>query len=259
MGHERLGVLPRSIRWRAVVGQISDADASAEASAQLADLTLKNVRKQFDSLAANEGVYDAFRFLLALPISARAAEPAKALLDDFGITLDGPPSPLTLARAFQNALRGFARTEHEDLSAKALGDAVSKFVSSTRFGQTSLLPTTPWDPWRDADSGAGFCELSRLYFSSLTERYLRYYLDREASDVLADPERVTAFRTHLRNAIDNVSRHAFETSKITQSFAAGWFQKRAKAGMPSPREIRSFLSFALHKIRDELRREVEAG
>jgi hypothetical protein len=258
MGHERLGVLPRSIRWRAVVGQISEADVSVEASTQLAELTLKNVRKQYLGLAETEGVYDAIRFLLALPISTRTGQPAKALRDDFGIELDDPPLPLALARAFQKSLRGFARTEHEDLASKALGDALAKFASLPRFGQTSFLAPSPWDTWRDADSAAGFCELSRLYFANLTERYLRYFLDREASAVLGDPGRVTAFRSQLGGAIDSVSRHAFETSKITQSFAAGWFQKSAKGGMPSRRDIRAFLSFALHKIREELRREVEA-
>ena len=69
----------------------------------------------------------------------------------------------------------------------------------------------------------------------------------------------TDMEVSLRATVDGVSRHAFETSRITQSYAAGWFQKHAKEGMPSEGQIQKFLSFALHKIREELRREVGNG
>jgi hypothetical protein len=166
---------------------------------------------------------------------------------------------LALAKAFQASLEELPHSERSDLAAKALADALSQYALEPRFRQTSMFGTTPWDTWRDADTGAGFCELSRLYFSNLTERYLRYFLDREASAALGDPALVTDLRDHLRSTVDSISRRAFETAKIMQSFAAGWFQKHAKGGMPPKSEIRAFLSYALQKIREELRREAGNG
>lgn len=55
--------------------------------------------------------------------------------------------------------------------------------------------------------------------------------------------------------VDDVSRHAFETAKIMQSFAAGWFNKHAKEGLPTNASMRGFLRLALGKLREELRRE----
>lgn len=59
----------------------------------------------------------------------------------------------------------------------------------------------------------------------------------------------------LSSHIDDVSRHAFETAKITQSFAAVWFNKHLKTGLPDDEAKAAFLSLAFGKIRDELRRE----
>lgn len=255
MGHERLGSLPRSLCWRAVVDQISGADLSPEVTAELADMTLNNVRRQFERLADDDSVQAAFRFLLALPLASRSPLPNDSLETMFSIHLDGQPSPLALAKAFHASLAELPSSERTDLAAKALADALSQFSLDPKFRQENLFGATPWDTWRGADTAAGFCDLSRLYFSSLTERYLRYFLDREASSRLGDPQRVTDFRQHLHLTVDSISRHAFETSKITQSYAAGWFQKNARIGMPSETDIRGFLSFALNKIREELRRE----
>lgn len=259
MGHERLGALPRSAHWQAVVNQIVGADASPELTTTLADATLTNVRHQFARFADEESMQAAFRFLLALPIASRNSNPEAALLSGFGIELSGEPSPLVLAKAFQSSLEKLPHSERSGLVAKALADALSQYSLDPKFKQLNMFGVTPWDTWRQADTAAGFCELSRLYFSNLTERYLRYFLDREASAVLGDPERVADFRHQLHETVASISRHAFETSKITQSYAAGWFQKNARTGMPSEVEIRGFLSYALHKIREELRREAGNG
>lgn len=255
MGHERTGALPRTLRWRTVVEQISGADISEVVATELADLTLHNVRRRFEGLADEGSIQAAFRFLIALAVASRSNTPNDALEQGFGIHVEGQPSPLALAKAFQLSLDGYPNSEKSDLAAKALADALAQFSRDPRFLQEHIFGVSPWDTWREADSGAGFCDLSRLYFSNLTERYLRYFLDREASALLGDPQRVTDFRQQLRATVDSISRHAFETSKITQSYAAGWFQKNVKSGMPASGEIRGFLSFALHKIREELRRE----
>src|SRR5208337_3172713 len=76
--------------------------------------------------------------------------------------------------------------------------------------------------WQKANSGRGFCEVARFFFAKFTERYLNYFLDREASAALPSINDREKFSLSLKEHIDDVSKHAFETAKITQSFAAGW-------------------------------------
>ena len=99
---------------------------------------------------------------------------------------------------------------------------------------------------------------SRLFFSKFTERYLNYFLEREASASMASVSERDRLASQLSEHIDGVSKFAFETSRITQSFAAGWFNNYARDRYPSKDESRSFLNVAIGKMREELRREADA-
>jgi hypothetical protein len=106
--------------------------------------------------------------------------------------------------------------------------------------------------WRDAGTAAGFCEISRLFFARLTERYLRYFLERAGSEVVWQAESKDAFQQRLSTHLDRVSTLAFETSKITQSFAAGWFNRRLNERKFEKRHAKDFLRVAFAKLREEL-------
>ena len=93
--------------------------------------------------------------------------------------------------------------------------------------------------------------MAHAYFAAFTKRYLDYFLDREASAVIPTIEERERFD-------DGVARHAAETARITQSFAAGWFNGHTKEGMPTLGEVQGFLGVAFGKLREELLRERDA-
>jgi hypothetical protein len=97
--------------------------------------------------------------------------------------------------------------------------------------------------------------VARIFFAKFTERYLRYFLEREASAELPSLEAREKFSQQLSAHVDAVSQHAFETSKIAQSFAAGWFNNHARNAHPSEREIEGFLGLSFGKLQEELQRE----
>jgi hypothetical protein len=111
------------------------------------------------------------------------------------------------------------------------------------------------EAWTAASAGAGFSEVSRLFLARFTERYLRYFLEREASAVIRGIDARERFSERLRESVDLVSRYAFETSRIAQSFAAGWFNKYARDRTPSNTSLSAFLRVAFEKLREELKRE----
>ena len=94
-----------------------------------------------------------------------------------------------------------------------------------------------------------------MFLSKYTERYLKYFLEREASIALNTVQDRQNFSDNIAEHINAISKHAFETSKITQSFAAGWYNKHAKNNLPTDGEVESFLKLAFGKIREELWRE----
>jgi len=147
--------------------------------------------------------------------------------------------------------------EYAEIAKRAAADAIAAWTKSkVQQGDLFSADADPEVIWRSASNGAGFCEVSRVFFGKFLERYLKYFLEREASAELPTIRDREEFSRRLTTDLDALSHHAFETAQITQSFAAGWFNKRVGDGRrPTDDEIEGFLSFAFGKLREELRRE----
>lgn len=252
MGHERLGALPRSQVWRDVVRSIgAHADGSVEV-ADIAEATIKNVRRNIARIRKDEGFQAAFQFLVGLSVASRQPNPEE--YRPWGISLPEAPSTLALGSSLRDWVEEHGdRGEHVELATQAATDAIAGWHSKHRQVQADVFEEKlhPYAAWRDASDGGGFSELAHSFFANFTRRYLNYFLEREASselDTMQDRERFE----------EEVATHASETAKITQSFSAGWFNKHAAESLPSEKEVQAFLDYAVAKIKEELVRE-ESG
>ena len=95
MGHERVGALPHTKRWRDVVAQMAESSGSRDDVAAIADAILQNVRTQFRKIHSDDGVVAAFQFLVALTKSASSEDFEGASFSP-RIDLEGSPSTLRL-------------------------------------------------------------------------------------------------------------------------------------------------------------------
>jgi len=260
MGHERVGLLPKSKRWTDLVGQMRSAQSEGVPVANIAAKTLQNVRKQYETLFRDDAVKAIFKFLVTFSRACHAPNPQDDLKNS-GINLPSESTLLSVARALRESVpTQYAASEYGQLALAAAADAIGHWHKQNATTQLPLFQPSNrfFDSWRDLGTGAGFCELARLYFGKLTERYLNYFLDRAASLTAPSIQQREQFQHAIQTHVDDVSKHAFETAKITQSFAAGWFTAHTREGLPDPREIEGFLAVAFGKLRDELRREEEA-
>lgn len=258
MGHERVGTLPKTQEWRSLVAQLGQAALSNEAADSLASSTLHQVRHRFDRIQQDTGVQAAFGFLLALSTShTRPDASGKASPP---LTLTDRPSVLRLVTELGTWVRKHqGSSEYGELAQRAAADAIAAWVKARTEQRDLFSPEHDTESiWRAANNGAAFSEISRVFFGKFVERYLKYFLEREASATLPTIAERDQFSHRLESQIDALSHHAFETSKITQSFAAGWFNKHLAEGhRPPDSEITGFLSVAFGKLREELRRESE--
>jgi len=147
--------------------------------------------------------------------------------------------------------------EYQTFARQAAIDAINNwYKKNIERGQTFFSEGIDNEAvFRKASNGSGFCELSRLYFSKLTERYLKYFLEREASTKITNVNERERFSKELEEQVNQISQHAFETAKITESFAAGWYNKNVKGDFPEENEIKHFLTTSFGKMKSELLRE----
>jgi len=257
LGHERLGTLPKTEKWRAIVSAISTYSDATNPIGNISMETTKNVRHRFQNIENDGGVFAVFKFLLTLAFAARSEDTFLKLTQQ-GIQLPNDFSLYDLASSLQTYVSSKTDSkEYSSFAIQSMLETFSQWAKQNESNQIALFDSnnSALDLWHKAGNGAGFCELSRLFFAKFTERYLKYFLEREAAANINNLYDRIQFNKNLEQHIERISKHAFETSIIAQSYSAAWFNKEVKAKLPTDKKIQGFLSFAFKKINSELIRE----
>ncbi len=255
MGHERVGSLPRTKVWRDVVADLARVKGGKDITiADIAHRTLKNVRKRYERIHEDPGVQAAFVYLLSLATDRYNRAEAHSIV---GLDLGENPSPVRIAVKLNEWVGAHAKSmEYAEIARRAGGDTIAGWTQhSGRQADLFEEATDARRVWQSASEARGFCEVVRIFFAKFTDRYLRYFLEREASAEMHSLSAREEFSRQLSAHVDTISRHAFETSRIAQSFAAGWFNNHVRDAHPSDKEIRRFLALSFGKLQEELRRE----
>src|SRR5688500_3372340 len=100
MGHRRVGILPRTAKWREIVALVADAPSDPGQIGAIVSATLDGVRFRFRDIDRDPAVVDSFKFLVALATAAKA-EDVTGRLAEQGVRLSGDATPLNLARGLQ--------------------------------------------------------------------------------------------------------------------------------------------------------------
>lgn len=255
MGHERVGALPRTKEWRSLVEEMAAAAGAPERVPAIATATLLRVRQRFDRIPADPGFQAAFRFILGLVTRAETAADPGGVYPS--IDLSSNPSPVRLTTQLRSWVDAHAASlEYAELGKRAAADVIA-FWTVKRSRQEELFDSERdvAQVWAEASNAGAFSDLCRVFFGKFTERYLKYFLDREASAQLPSLAARDRFASSLAQHVEALARHSFDATKITQSFAAGWYNGHARSGRPNEEEVQGFLSFAMGKLRQELLRE----
>ncbi len=272
MGHNRIAYLPKTKKWATIVRDVA-AFKGTEGSggggvalaptevdlvkvAAIADQTLANVRYRFAHIDCDSGVIAAFRFLVLL-VHATGRDNPSAVLKEHGVQLADDFGAYEVGRALQDYVQQeLDSTEYGTVAIQALFDALQSYLRQGQgTPQLEFDTTSSFETLRSGTDAGLFCELSRQFFSNFTERYLRYFLEREAARSIESVTDRELFLSSVHGHVQDLSKHAFETAKITQSFAAGWYNKHVKDNLPSELKLKGWVSFSFSKINSELTRE----
>jgi len=258
MGHERLGLLPKTKRWSVIVEELAGSMVPQKKVESVARETIRNIQGRLFQVNEDSGVIAAFKFIVALSVSAQYSD-SLDFLHSLGIVIGSNASPYFVAKAIHSFVSThLGSPEYGNLAQSAAVDAISVWHNDNR-NQLRLFDTgrDSLEVWRKTGGGAGFCELSRLFFAKFTERYINYFLERVLSSTAESISDREELNQRLSEHVEVMSKHAFETAKITQSFAAGWFNKYADRTVPSDEEIKRFLRIAFGKLTEELGRDAK--
>lgn len=253
MGHERIGFLPKTQTWNKIVTQLTQFDNNHDIVSQIAEQTLENIRTLYKKMYDDDSVYKAIKFLTVLSISANHNDQISFLrTNEININEISLYSLAYCIKEYVKTEKGSLETNK--IANDAILEAIAKYEHNNRNFQNELFNSNTESLWSKIGNGSNFCELARLFFASFTDRHLRYYLEREAAHSIDNFQKFDNFKKTLH---EQITQHSFETAKIMQSFAAGWFNRYAVSGVPTKEEISGFLKLSFEKMREEFRREAK--
>lgn len=258
MGHERIGFLPHSKQWEAIVEQLSSFDGNDEVVLRIAEDTLAAIQKTYEAMPYDDSVIKAISYLTTLVFSANQ-ENQVDYLNKNGFTVDSNISLFSLIASAQKYITTDSGSlEINKIARDAVSQAVIDYQQLHQSKQLSLFSEKHENVWLTAGAGAAYCELARTFFASFTDRQIKYYIERVAASSIDNYKTLNSFSNKLTLQSNAIADHAFEISKIMQSFAAGWFNNNAVSSLPSREKVQKFLQMSFGKLREELRREADS-
>jgi hypothetical protein len=252
MGHQHLGRLPQTRKWRQVVQLIaSGADVQDVAAA-----TSAAAEQQMADASNDPAVQHAVWLLAQIPTAARK-ENFAAQLRTLGVLVGDRPTLLEIATAMSAAVDRCVSSlgGRTDLGEMAQHSAVESLTAVAGRELSDLFGTPP-EKVQVALGGLGtvqqFAVLARDFFSRLARRQLSYFLSRELSQHVGVESRFRTIREH-REFEEALDLHCREASRIIKEFAGEWFSKQTYEGGIDRAKAGRFAHIAFVKLREELR------
>lgn len=254
MGHRRLGHLPKSRAWREIVTDLGEFGLGQTEINQIANKTLRRVQKKYQELVNDPSIQQSFEYLAKLSFAFQQEKPKEYLIENRMLESE-ELSLFKLVKGAKNYKESDKGSYEYKLFAKqALLDTLNIWYKANKETNESLFRATSEteEIFRKVGSGGGFSEVSRLYLAKVTEKYLKYFLEREASTVITNIAERNRFNYELEKHVNKISQHTFESAKIAQAFSAGYYNKNREEFITSETKLKSFIYTALKKMKSEL-------
>lgn len=266
MGHQRLGELPKSRKWTAVVAAITGEDREGGGSGSLsqgvvkiADLTLEAADAGLQRAIDDSGLRYTFYLLTQIVLAARESD-WRQRLGNIGIHLSEDSSLFDFTTEVHDAIDRYLTThgpptDLSEMAQQAAGQAVAELAgpnATTLFGSG---PAELQSALRKLSTKAGFARLGQRFFGCFMSRFLNFYLSRVTAGHVSGL-RLTQLGelSHFDAALEH---HCDQSARIVQDFCGEWYSKTEfQHGIDLPNASR-FMAVALRKLQAELQKQRE--
>lgn len=263
MGHTRLGAIPTSRKWSAVVATVTGYGGGAEPPVladeveEVAERTLEAAEAGLENAINDLGLRYTFYLLTQLALSAREGD-WQDRLHDLGVQVADDTTLFDVTAQVQDSIDDYLAshgrpTDISEIAQQAAGEALTSLVgprATTLFGDSGDVVKAAV---RELATRTGFSHLGQVFFGRFMTRFLNFYLSRvtaahTGSEKLAQVGEVTHFN-------DALQTHCEQSARIVHDFCGEWYSKTEfQQGIDFDNSSR-FLAVAVKKLRAELRRQ----
>ena len=253
MGHNYLGDLPRTYRWKEVIRLIS-GDGPID---KIADASLAAVQTGLQRIPSDEGFTRTLTVIFKFLESARSTDIESALaqngfppLKDF--TVFDLSSCLKEKIDFELSARKI-KSDVSEIAQNSFTETLFKYLSAESKSLFDTSSNVIRKTIRNLSSGRQFRSLMHEFYSTFTRRYLTFYLSRELSGHVGPGLRFRNIDEHIEfnKALNQYINQAI---RIADDFTPGWFGKAQYEKELTHDSISRYAHVAFKKILKEFSR-----
>jgi hypothetical protein len=266
MGHQRLGEIPKSKKWSAVVDAVVGEGAAggsvgslSNSVSEIANLTLDAAGAGLHLAIDDPGLRFTFFTLTQIVLAAREPDWQKRL-GEFGVRVSADSSLFDFTAELQETIdRHLAThgppTDVSEMAQQAAGQAITELAGAnakTLFGSGAAELQ---DALHKLSTKAGFARLGQRFFGCFMSRFLNFYLSRVTAGKVGGPrlEQVGEL-THFNEVLDH---HCNQSARIVHDFCGEWYSKTEFQHGIDLENTSRFMAVALKKLQAELEKQRE--
>lgn len=255
MGHIRIGILPKTRKWKHVIGLLNSKDSTIE---EIAAETSKAAKNFFNEKRTDPSL--AFAYWLLTQITYRARK------DDYVSELKEINLDISKAKNYFDFLGRVDDYTKNEIKKRGESFPISEFAQlalrealTEYIGQhsESLFGTTIDDiklACRKYSSPRQFSKIARLYFALVFANSLKFLISKEAPNNVGIGSKFEGV-SELSDFNEALKAYCYQSSKIVEKFAEGWYSKKNWQGDILEQDVKGFVVVAVDKFRDEIARE----
>ncbi|MCI0640295.1 MAG: hypothetical protein L0Y72_12615 [Gemmataceae bacterium] len=266
MGHQRLGEISNTQKWKKVVEKITSALRTSSPQG-VGEIDVESIATQILQ-AAEGGLHEAVNdpglqstvFLLTQIVLAARAQDWQSGLDTVGIRLHSDATVFDLTAEVQRVIDQDVRrhgrpTTIGEIARQAAGEALAELtrdqaISLFGSGRDELQHAV-----KNFSTKAGFCDLGQRFFGNFTARYLDSYASKIVPRV-AGSGALLAIQ-HFSEFRQSLFQHCYQSAKIVHDFSGEWYSKTEWEKGIDRQNTRGFVAVAIQKLGQELKKQRE--
>ena len=255
MGHVRVGKLPKVRGWNQVIALLDSGDSS---SSDIAAATAKAAKDFISQKSTDPSLV--FSYWLLTQITARAkSDNFIEEIKQIGLDMSRVESALDFLGSVASFTRSQIKTRGETFPLSEFAQLSLREVLTETIGQQSqsLFGTTQKDvilACQRYSRPNQFAKLSRLYFSKVLNRCMQFFVSKESPNNVGEGKKFKDI-SDLSDFNAALQAYCYQSAKIVEDFAGGWYSKRNWQGEISEQDARGFVAVAMEKLRAEIARE----
>src|ERR1051326_2250886 len=187
MGHTRLGDLPHSQKWRAVIAAMSSVDLldqqrRSQEMERIAVGILDAAESGLDKAIDDVGLRHTFYLLTQLVLAARETDWRNSL-GRMGIEIAEGDSTFELTAKIQDSIDEYVSaqghpTDISEIAQQAAGEAITKLADPTAATLFGSGEAELQRALRSLSTKKGFADLGQTFFGRFMAHFMNFYLSR---------------------------------------------------------------------------------